>query len=87
MFRGETQKHVIGVFPSVEGDATYHIVNGIYSKCIIIPFISEALDWCCDDGNRFSNAHEDFLFMLKKRKYQYSDSWKNSYSRDISFWC
>ena len=37
----ETQKHVIGVFPSAESDETLHIIDGTYSKCRTIPFISE----------------------------------------------
>ena len=69
--QSETQKHVIGVFPGVRGDKTSHIVNGIYSKCITIPFISDTLDWCRGDGGEFSHAHEGFLLMPnKKRKIQ-----------------
>ena len=46
----ETQKHVIGVFPSAKCNETLHIIDGTYLKCIMIPFISDALDWCCSDG-------------------------------------
>ena len=59
--QSETQKHVFGVFPNVEGDETSHIVDGTYSKCIAIPFISDALDWYCGDGSKFSHAHEGFM--------------------------
>ena len=61
--QSETQKHVIGVFLSVEGDEVSHVTDGTYSKCITIPSISDALDWCCGDGCKFSHAHEDFLLM------------------------
>ena len=54
----ETQKNVIGVFSSTECDETLHIIDGTYSKCITIPFISGAFDWCCDDGSKFLHAHE-----------------------------
>ena len=40
----ETQKHVIGVFPSAECDDTLYKIDETYSKCITIPFISDALD-------------------------------------------
>ena len=40
----ETQKHVIRVFPSAECDKTLYIIDGTYSKYIMIPFISDALD-------------------------------------------
>ena len=63
----ETQKHLIGVFPSAKGDETSHIVDGMYSKCIIFPFISNALDWNCGDGCKFSYAHEDFMLMPNKQ--------------------
>ena len=69
----QTQKHVIRVFPSAECDETLHIINRTYSKCITIPFISNALDWCCGDGCKFSDAHEGFRFMPNeqtKRKIQ-----------------
>ena len=62
--QSETQKHVVGVFPSDEGDETSYIVNGTYSKCITLPFILYASDWCCGDGCKFSHAHEDFLLLL-----------------------
>ena len=39
--QSETKKHVIGVFLSVEGNETSHLVNGMYSKCITNPFISD----------------------------------------------
>ena len=58
---------VKGVFPSVEWDETLHIIDGTSSKCITIPFISDALDWCYGDGCIFSNAHEDFMLMLNKQ--------------------
>ena len=32
------------VFPSVECDETSHIIAGTYSKCIMIPFISDDFD-------------------------------------------
>ena len=58
---------MIDVFPSAEGDETPHIVDGTYSKCITIPFISDALDWCFGDGCKFSHAHEGFLLMPNKQ--------------------
>ena len=71
--QSETQKHVIGVFPSVEGDETSHIVDGTYSKCITIPFISDALNWCCGDGWKFLHAHEGFLSMpINQQKEKFS---------------
>ena len=63
----ETQKHVIGVFPCVEGDETSHIVDGTYTKCTAIPFISDALDWCFGNGCKFSHAHKGFLLLPNKR--------------------
>ena len=69
----EKQKHVIGVFPSADYDEISHIINGTYSKCIIIPFILNALDWCCGDGYKLSHAHECFMLMTNvqtKRKIQ-----------------
>ena len=44
--QSETQKHIKGLFPSVEGDEASHIADGTHSKCITIPFISDALHWC-----------------------------------------
>ena len=44
-YHSEIQKHVKGVFPSAECVETLHIIDGTYSKCITIPFISDALDW------------------------------------------
>ena len=41
----EIQNHVLGTFLSVKGDERSHIIDGTYSKCIIIPFTSQALDW------------------------------------------
>ena len=32
-------------------------------KCITIPFISEALEWCCGEGCKFIKAGEGFLLM------------------------
>ena len=58
----ETQKHVIGVFPSAECDETLLIIDGTYSKCITIPFISDPLDSCCGDGCNFSHAHEVYAY-------------------------
>ena len=40
----KTQKHVVGVSPSAEGYYIFYIVDGKYSKCITISFISDALD-------------------------------------------
>ena len=71
--QSETQKYVIGVFPSVEGDETTHIFDGMYSKYMTMSFILEALDWCCGDGCKFSHAHEGFMLMPNeqtKRKIQ-----------------
>ena len=34
--QSETQKHVLGVFPSIEGNETSHFIDGTYSKCITI---------------------------------------------------
>ena len=65
--QSETQKYVIGVFPSVEGDVTSHVIDGTYSKCVTIPFISDALDWCCVYGFKFLHAHEGFLLMPNKQ--------------------
>ena len=65
--QSDTQKHVIGVFPSVQGVEATHIVDGTYSKCITIPFILDALDFCCGDGCKFSHAHEGFLLMPNKK--------------------
>ena len=39
-----TQQHVIDVFPNVEGDEIYHIIDGTYLKCVTVAFISKALD-------------------------------------------
>ena len=69
----ETKKHVKGVFPSVKGDGTSHIIDGTYLKCITSPFISEGLDWCCGDVCMFLTANECFLFVLNvytKKKTQ-----------------
>ena len=36
-------------------------------------FISDALDWCCGDGCKFSHAHEGFMLIPNtqtKRKIQ-----------------
>ena len=65
--QNETQKHVIRVFPSAECDETLHIIDGLYSKCITIPFISDVLDWCCCDGCKFWHAHEGFILMPNKQ--------------------
>ena len=64
---GKTQKHVIGVFPSAECDELFDIIDRTFTKCITIPFISDALDWCCGDGCKFSHACEDFLLMCNKQ--------------------
>ena len=63
----ETQKHVIGVFPCAKRDETSHIIDGTYSKCIMIPLVSDALDWCCGDGFNVSHAHEGFVLMPNKQ--------------------
>ena len=68
--QSETQSYVIEVFPRVEGDETFHIVDGTYSKCIAISIISDALDWCCGDSSKFSHAHEGFMFMHNKQAKQ-----------------
>ena len=57
----------MGVFSSAECDETLHKINGTYSKCRTIPFISDALDWCCGDGCEVSHAHECFLLMPNKQ--------------------
>ena len=33
----------------------------------MIPFISDALDWCCGHGYKFSYAHEGFMLMHNKQ--------------------
>ena len=66
--QSETQKHVIGVFKSVEGNETSHIIDGEYSKYITIIFISDALDWCCGEGWTVSTTDEGFLLMSTKKE-------------------
>ena len=51
------------MFPSIECDGTSHIIDGKYSKCMTILFISEAMDWCCDKGCKFLTDDESFLLM------------------------
>ena len=65
--QSETQKHVTGAFPSAESDETLYVIVGTYSKCLTIPFISDALDWHCGDGCKFSHAHESFMLMPNKQ--------------------
>ena len=71
--KSEAQKHAIGVFPSVEGDETAHVVDGTYSKYITIAFISDALDWYCGDGCKLSHAHDVFCSCtIKKQEEKYN---------------
>ena len=64
--QSDTQKHVIGLFSIVKGDETSHIIDGINSKYITMPFTSDALYWCCDDGYKCTHTHEGFLLMPNK---------------------
>ena len=61
------QKHIIGIFPSAECDEISHITDGTYSKCILVQFISDALDWCYGDVYKFSHAHKGFMLMPNKQ--------------------
>ena len=54
----ESQKHIIRVFPSDEGDENSHIVDGTCSKYITVPFISGGLNWLCSSCCKFLHAHE-----------------------------
>ena len=70
--QSETQKHVKGVLSCVQGDKTSCIVDGTYSKCMTIPFISDALDWCCGDGCKFSHVYDGFLIMPSKQTKKFN---------------
>ena len=57
--KSETQKSI----PSAECDE----IDETYTKFIAIPFISDALDWCCGDGCKFSHAHEGLMLILNNK--------------------